>query len=75
MMAVIARKDYEHRRQRQAEGIAKAKAADVYQGRRRDRDKRRRIADALEAGFSVRKAAELLGVSATTMQSVQQDSV
>lgn len=75
MMAAIARKDYEQRRQRQAEGIAKAKAAGVYQGRQRDDSKRRRIADALAAGMSIRKTAEVVNVSPTTVQSVKRDGV
>lgn len=33
MLAAIARKDYEDRRRRQAEGIAKAKLAGRYKGR------------------------------------------
>ena len=33
MLAAIARKDYENRRRRQAEGTAKAKAAGRYRGR------------------------------------------
>lgn len=36
MMAAIARKDYEQRRERQAQGIRKAQAAGKYQGRRVD---------------------------------------
>lgn len=75
MMAAIARKDYEQRRQRQAEGIAKAKAAGVYQGRQRDRNKRQRIAEALEAGFSIRKTADLVGASPTTVQSVRRNGI
>lgn len=75
MMAAMARKDYEQRRQRQAEGIAKAKAAGLYQGRQRDQGKRRRVADALEAGFSIRKAAEVVGVSPTTVQAVRREGV
>ena len=34
VLAAVARKDYEDRRRRQAEGTAKAKAAGVYKGRR-----------------------------------------
>lgn len=75
MMAAIARKDYEQRRQRQAEGIAKAKAAGVYKGRAKNRQKRQRIADALAAGFSVRKAAALVGASPTTVLGVKKERV
>lgn len=75
MMAAISRKDYDDRRRRQAEGIARAKDGGIYQGRKRNRSKRQRIADALAAGFSVRRAAELVGASPTTVQSVKRDGV
>jgi DNA invertase Pin-like site-specific DNA recombinase len=45
MMAAIARKDYEQRRDRQAQGIEKAKAAGKYQGRPVDADLHRRVTD------------------------------
>jgi DNA invertase Pin-like site-specific DNA recombinase len=32
MLAAVARKDYEDRRRRQAQGVAKAKAAGAYRG-------------------------------------------
>jgi DNA invertase Pin-like site-specific DNA recombinase len=51
MMAAIARKDYEQRRQRQAQGIMKAKLEGKYRGRPRDEAKRRRIRELLTAGF------------------------
>lgn len=43
MMAAIARKDYEQRRERQAQGIEKAKAAGKYQGRQVDADLHKRV--------------------------------
>ena len=36
MLAAVARKDYEDRRRRQAQGIVKAKAAGAYRGRPED---------------------------------------
>jgi DNA invertase Pin-like site-specific DNA recombinase len=36
MLAAIARKDYQDRRRRQTEGIAKAKTQELYKGRRED---------------------------------------
>ncbi|WP_148863281.1 recombinase family protein [Marinobacter fonticola] len=73
MMAAIARKDYEDRRRRQAEGIAKAKAAGVYQGRPRDMDKRRKIKELLKSGLSVRKVAEYADCSTSTVQTVKKE--
>lgn len=73
MMAAIARKDYEDRRRRQAQGIAKAKAEGKYQGRPQDAEKRRRIKELLDAGLSVRKVAKHVGCSTSTVQAVKHD--
>ena len=43
IMAAIARKDYEQRRERQAQGIEKAKAAGKYQGRPVDEELHKRV--------------------------------
>ncbi|WP_404298049.1 recombinase family protein [Halomonas sp.] len=71
MMAAIARKDYEQLRERQQQGIQKAKAEGRYKGRPVDSEKHRRILDLLKAGFSVRKAAEHAGASTFTVQKVK----
>ena len=71
MAAAIARKDYEQRRERQAQGIAKAKAEGKYQGRPQDAEKRQRIKELLDAGFSVRKTAKHVGCSTSTVQAVK----
>ena len=52
MLAAIARKDYEDRRHRQIQGIARAKAQGKYKGRRKDTEKRKIIASLLTAGHS-----------------------
>ncbi|WP_298810260.1 recombinase family protein [uncultured Psychrobacter sp.] len=52
MLAAIARKDYEDRRNRQMQGIARAKYEGKYKGRRKDVDKRKIIASLLKAGHS-----------------------
>ena len=52
MLAAIARKDYEDRRRRQAEGIAKVKAAGGYTGRPEDTKRNAGIADMLARGMS-----------------------
>lgn len=74
-LAAVARKDYEDRRRRQAEGIAKAKAAGKYQGKPRNQVKREKVAALLKAGFSIRKAAEIAGVSPATVQNVKREGV
>ncbi len=43
MLAAIARKDYEDRRRRQAQGIAKAKSEGIYRGRPEDIDRNEAI--------------------------------
>ncbi len=71
MLAAIARKDYEQRRERQAQGIAKAKTEGKYRGRPRDEKKRALIRKLLEGGTSVRETAKHAGASAYTVQSVK----
>ena len=39
LLAAIARKDYEDRRRRQSQGIAKAKSEGAYKGRPEDKDR------------------------------------
>ena len=52
MLAAIARKDYEDRRNRQMQGIARAKAEGKYLGRRKGTEKRKIIASLLKSGHS-----------------------
>lgn len=67
MMAAIARKDYEQRRERQAQGIEKAKAAGKYQGRPVDADLHKRVKELLGAGLGIRAAARHAQCSTTTV--------
>ena len=67
MMAAIARKDYEQRRERQAQGIEKAKAAGKYQGRPVDIDLHKRVTELLGAGLGVRATARHANCSTTTV--------
>ena len=52
MLAAVARKDYEDRRRRQSEGIAKAKASGKYKGRNVNPKLHENIEALLEAGKS-----------------------
>ena len=52
MLAAIARKDYEDRRHRQMQGIARAKAQGKYKGRGKDTEKRKIIISLLKSGHS-----------------------
>ncbi|EBK4003617.1 serine recombinase [Salmonella enterica] len=68
MLAAIARKDYEDRRRRQAEGISKAKAEGRYRGRVADRQKHELIRTLrLVNGKSINDTARLAGVSRMTV--------
>jgi DNA invertase Pin-like site-specific DNA recombinase len=52
VLAAVARKDYEDRRRRQAEGQRKAKEAGLYKGRPEDTKRNGAIADMLGKGMS-----------------------
>ncbi|MNP65803.1 putative transposon Tn552 DNA-invertase bin3 [compost metagenome] len=73
MMAAIARKDYEQRRERQAQGIEKAKAAGKYQGRPVDEDLHKRVKELLKAGLGVRATARHADCSTTTVMRIRDD--
>jgi DNA invertase Pin-like site-specific DNA recombinase len=67
MMAAIARKDYEQRRERQAQGIKKAKDEGKYKGRPVDADLHKRVAELLKAGLGIRATARHADCSTTTV--------
>ena len=52
VLAAVARKDYDDRRRRQAQGQAKAKSAGLYKGRKEDTARNAGIASMLKAGSS-----------------------
>src|ERR1700735_4854217 len=52
VLAGVARKDYEDRRRRQSQGIAKAKSEGLYRGRPEDTDRNDGIASMLRSGDS-----------------------
>jgi DNA invertase Pin-like site-specific DNA recombinase len=57
------RQDYETRRQRQADGIAEAKAKGVYKGRKPDVVANAKIAELRRIGYTIAKIASTLNVS------------
>ncbi|MDQ7915825.1 recombinase family protein [Pseudomonas sp. 102515] len=73
MMAAIARKDYQQRRERQAQGIIKAKAAGVYRGRPVDEDLRKRVRELLDAGLGIRAIARHATCSTTTVMRIRDE--
>ena len=70
MLAAIARKDYEDRRRRQAEGQAKAKAEGRYRGRREDIERNAGIAAMLAASVSWTQIQAATGCSRATIAKI-----
>jgi DNA invertase Pin-like site-specific DNA recombinase len=71
MLAAVARKDYEDRRRRQAQGIVKAKAAGAYRGRPEDTARNAGIAGMLRSGMSWTAIQEATGCSRATIAKVR----
>lgn len=67
MLAAIARKDYEDRRRRQAQGIEKAKADGVYRGRPENTERLEQIGILLAEGKSWNAVMRLTGASRATV--------
>ena len=72
VLAAVARKDYEDRRRRQAEGTTKAKAAGVYKGRRENTARNEGVAAMLLAGSSWLQIQEAMGCSRGTIAKIRQ---
>lgn len=67
VLAAVARKDYEDRRRRQAQGVARAKAEGVYRGRKEDADRNAAILDMLAAGTTWSTIQAATGCSRSTL--------
>lgn len=67
MLAAIARKDYDDRRRRQAQGIAKAKAQGRYRGRPENVERNQAILEMLEKGHSWNSIVAATGCSRSTL--------
>ncbi|MDI7925241.1 recombinase family protein [Ferirhizobium litorale] len=72
MLAAIARKDYEDRRRRQAQGIAKAKAEGRMKGRREDTKRNDAIMAMLANGQSWNTIVQATGASRSTLSRLSQ---
>lgn len=73
MLAAIARKDYEDRRRRQAEGIAKAKAEGKFKGRPADTKRQDKVISLKERGCSLTEIQELTGYSRASVARILKD--
>jgi DNA invertase Pin-like site-specific DNA recombinase len=67
MLAAIARKDYDDRRRRQMQGIAKAKTEGKYRGRPEDKKRNTAIMNMLKRGMSWNSIIEAAGGSGTKL--------
>ncbi len=71
MLAAVARKDYEDRRRRQAQGIQRAKAEKKYKGRPDDVKLQSKIEGMLRDGKSYGYIVDILKCSKTTISKVK----
>lgn len=69
MLAAIARRDYEQRRERQKQGIEKAQAAGKYRGRKVDQERYHAINRLLTSGNSWNVVQKTIGCSRSTISS------
>lgn len=67
MLAATARKDYEDRRRRQAQGIAEAKGEGRYRGRPEDGERNAAIVKMLKGGQSWSSIVAATGASRSTL--------
>jgi len=70
VLAAVARKDYEDRHRRQAQGQAKAKAAGLYKGRKEAQARNNGIAAMLKAGSSWSQIQAATGCSRATLAKI-----
>jgi DNA invertase Pin-like site-specific DNA recombinase len=73
VLAAVARKDYEDRRRRQAEGTARAKAAGLYKGRPENKARNAAIATMLRDGRSWREIIDATRCSRTLLAKLARD--
>ena len=70
MLAAVARKDYQDRRRRQKEGIAKAKTSGLYKGRRENAELHQKVKLLLSENKSYNMIMSLIGCSRGTIAKV-----
>jgi DNA invertase Pin-like site-specific DNA recombinase len=73
VLAAVARKDYEDRRRRQAEGTARAKAAGLYKGRPENKARNAAITTMLRDGRSWREIIDATRCSRTLLAKLARD--
>lgn len=73
VLAAVARKDYEDRRRRQAEGTARAKAAGLYKGRPENKARNQAIASMLRDLRTWREVMDATGCSRTLLAKISRE--
>lgn len=73
VLATVARKDYEDRRRRQAQGTARAKAAGLYRGRPENKARNTAIAAMLRDGRTWREVMDATACSRTLLAKIARD--
>ena len=73
VLAAVARKDYEDRRRRQAEGTAKAKAVGLYKGRPENKIRNAAISSLLRDGRTWRDIMNATGCSRTLLAKIARE--
>ena len=71
VLAAVAYKDYEQRRERQKQGIAKAKEAGKFKGKQANLERHKRIAGMLDKGLSWSDIQAATGCSRSTIKRVK----
>ena len=71
VLAAVARKDYDDRRRRQAQGQAKAKAAGLYKGRRENVARNAGIASMLRSGATYQQIMGAIGCTKPTIAKIR----
>ncbi len=75
MIAAIARKDYDDRRRRQKQGIAKAKADGKYKGRPENKSRNAALLKMLESGQSWNSIIAATGCSRSTLSKLRKTAL
>lgn len=73
VLAAVARKDYEDRRRRQAQGTVRAKAAGLYKGRPENKARNTAIAAMLRDGRTWREVMDATACSRTLLAKIARD--
>ena len=75
ILATMARQDYETRRKRQAQGIAKAKQAGLYTGKEKDLEARETVHEMLAQNVKPAHIMKAAGISRATFYRIKKELV